>query len=86
MADDASNIDVLNSTAQTRLRIERVERLESERSAIAEDVKEVYAEAKGEGFDTKILRQVIKLRRMDKAKRMEMEALVDLYLSAVGGL
>jgi uncharacterized protein (UPF0335 family) len=88
MADDASNIDVLNSTAQTRLRtiIERVERLESERSAIAEDVKEVYAEAKGEGFDTKILRQVIKLRRMDKAKRMEMDALVDLYLSAIGGL
>lgn len=83
-----SSLDVLNSSAQTRLKtiIERVERLEDDKAAVSNDMKEVYAEAKGAGFDVKILRQVIKLRRMDKAKRMEMDALVDLYLSAIGGL
>lgn len=88
MPDDHASIDVLNATAQTRLKtiIERVERLEDDKAAVATDIKEVYAEAKGEGFDVKILRQVIKLRRMDKAKRMEMDALIDLYLSAIGGL
>jgi uncharacterized protein (UPF0335 family) len=88
MADDASNIDVLNSTAQTRLKtiIERVERLEEEKAGIANDIKEVFAEAKGEGFDVKILRKVIRLRKQDKAKRQEEEALIDLYLSAIGGL
>ena len=88
MADDASNIDVLNSTAQTRLKtiIERVERLEEEKAGIANDIKEVFAEAKGEGFDVKVLRKVIRLRKQDKAKRQEEEALLDLYLSAIGGL
>ena len=88
MADDSSNIDVLNSTAQTRLKtiIERVERLEEEKAGIANDIKEVFAEAKGEGFDVKILRKVIRLRKQDKAKRQEEEALLDLYLSAIGGL
>ena len=81
MADDASSIDVLNSTAQGRLKtiIERIERLEEDKAAIAGDIKEVMAEAKGEGFDTKILRKVIRLRKQDKAKRMEEEALLDLY-------
>ena len=50
------------------------------------DIKEVFAEAKGEGFDVKILRKVIRMRKMDKAKRDEEEALIDLYLSAIGGL
>jgi uncharacterized protein (UPF0335 family) len=50
------------------------------------DLKEVYAEAKGNGFDVKILRKVVRLRKQDKAKRDEEEALVDLYLSAIGGL
>ncbi|HEY4028883.1 MAG TPA: DUF2312 domain-containing protein [Caulobacteraceae bacterium] len=88
MADDSSSIDVLNSTAQTRLKtiIERVERLEEEKAGIANDIKEVFAEAKGEGFDVKILRKVIRLRKQDKAKRQEEEALLDLYLSAIGGL
>lgn len=87
MSDDAS-MDVLNSTAQAQLRstIERIERLEEDKAAVGQDLKEVYAEAKGSGFDTKILRKVIRLRKMDKAKLAEEEALVDLYVSAIGGL
>ncbi len=88
MADDSSSIDVLNSTAQGRLKtlVERIERLEEDKAAISGDLKEVYLEAKGEGFDVKILRKVVRLRKQDKAKRQEEEALVDLYLSAIGGL
>jgi len=88
MADDSSNIDVLNSTAQTRLKtiIERIERLEEDKAAVAGDIKEVFLEAKGEGFDVKILRKVVRLRKQDKAKRQEEEALLDLYLAAIGGL
>ena len=88
MADDASSIDILNATAQTQLRtvIERIERLEEDKAGVMADLKEVYAEAKGNGFDTKILRKVVRLRKQDKAKRLEEEALLDLYLSAVGGL
>jgi uncharacterized protein (UPF0335 family) len=88
MADDSASIDILNSTAQTQLKtiIERIERLEEDKAAIMTDLKEVYAEAKGNGFDTKILRKVVRLRKQDKAKRQEEDALVDLYLSAIGGL
>ena len=88
MADDSSSIEVLNSTAQTRLKtiIERIERLEEDKAAIGADLKEVFAEAKGEGFDVKILRKVVRIRKQDKAKRQEEEALIDLYLSAIGGL
>jgi uncharacterized protein (UPF0335 family) len=67
-----------------RLFLERVERLEEERKEIADQVKEVYAEAKGEGYDTKIMRQIIRLRKMDTADRQEQEALLELYLSAIG--
>ncbi|MET0293723.1 MAG: DUF2312 domain-containing protein [Phenylobacterium sp.] len=86
MADDSSNIDVLNSTAQTQLKsiIERIERLEVEKAEVAEQIKEVMAEAKGNGFDVKILRKVIRLRKQDRAKRQEEEAILDLYLSALG--
>lgn len=78
--------DVLTAAAQGRLRtiIERIERLEEDKAAVVADIKEVFGEAKGEGYDTKALREVIKYRRQDKAKRQEMEAIVDLYLSAVG--
>jgi uncharacterized protein (UPF0335 family) len=88
MADDSSSIDVLNSTAQGRLKtiVERIERLEEDNAAISGDLKEVYLEAKGEGFDVKILRKVVRLRKQDKAKRQEEEALLDLYMSAIGGL
>jgi uncharacterized protein (UPF0335 family) len=69
---------------QLRAFIERIERLEEERQALSEDVREVYAEAKGSGFDTKTLRQVVKLRKQDAAERQEQEALLDLYLHALG--
>jgi uncharacterized protein (UPF0335 family) len=87
-ADDASSIDTLNATAQTQLKtiIERIERLEEDKAGVMADLKEVYAEAKGNGFDSKIIRKVVRLRKQDRAKRMEEEALVDLYLSAIGGL
>ncbi len=86
MADDSSNIDVLNSTAQGQLKsiIERIERLEQEKSEVAEQIKELMAEAKGNGFDGKILRKVIRIRKQDRAQRQEEEALLDLYLSAIG--
>lgn len=61
----------------------RVERLEEEKAALANDVKEVFSEAKGNGFDTKVLKQVIRLRKMDKADRQEQEAVLDLYMSAL---
>jgi uncharacterized protein (UPF0335 family) len=88
MADDSASIETLNSAAQSQLKaiIERIERLEEDKTAVQTDLKEVYAEAKGNGFDTKILRKVVRLRKQDKAKRQEEEALVDLYLSAIGGL
>jgi len=64
--------------------IERIERLEEEKAGIANDIKEVYAEAKGSGFDTKIMRQVVRLRKMDQADREEQETLLDVYLQALG--
>lgn len=64
--------------------IERIERLEEERSALSADIREVYAEAKGQGFDNKIMRQVVRLRKLDRADRQEQEAMLDLYLSALG--
>lgn len=64
--------------------IERIERLEEEKAALAADVREVYAEAKGTGFDTKIMRQIIKLRKLDAAARAEQDALLELYKQAVG--
>jgi uncharacterized protein (UPF0335 family) len=64
--------------------IERIERLEEEKGALADDIREVYSEAKGTGFDTKVIRQVIRLRKMESADRQEQEAMLDLYLSALG--
>ena len=86
MADGSAAIDGATTVAADRLRsfIERVERLEEEKAVIMNDSKEVYAEAKGEGYDVKILRQVIRIRKMDRADRQEQEALLDLYLSALG--
>ncbi len=72
--------------AAQRLRsfIERVERLEEEKAALAADIREVYAEAKGDGFDAKTMRQIVKLRKLDSADRAEQEALLDLYKAALG--
>ncbi|MBU6444263.1 MAG: DUF2312 domain-containing protein [Alphaproteobacteria bacterium] len=64
--------------------IERIERLEEEKAALAADIREVYSEAKGNGFDTKIMRQVVRIRKLDTADRQEQEAILDLYLSALG--
>jgi uncharacterized protein (UPF0335 family) len=64
--------------------VERIERLEEEKAALSEDIKEVYAEAKANGYDTKILRTVIRLRKQDSAERQEQDALLDLYLAALG--
>ena len=78
--------DTLNRTAQGQLRslVERIERLDQEKAEIAEQIKEVFAEAKGNGFDVKIMRIVLRLRKKDRAKRLEEEAVTDLYLSALG--
>jgi uncharacterized protein (UPF0335 family) len=64
--------------------VDRIERLNEEREALSTDIREVYGEAKGTGFDVKILRQVIRMRKMDKADFQEQEAILDLYLSALG--
>ncbi len=64
--------------------VERIERLEEEKKAIADDIKDVFAEMKGRGFDTKVVRQVIRIRKQDHAERQEMEAVLELYLSALG--
>ena len=69
---------------QLKSLIERVERLEEEKAALASDIKEVYAEAKGHGFDTKIMRKVVRIRKMDAAERSTEEEMLDLYLSALG--
>jgi uncharacterized protein (UPF0335 family) len=64
--------------------IERIERLEEEKRALAEDIKEVYSEAKGVGFDVKTIRHLVRLRKMDEDDRDEQEALLDLYMRALG--
>ena len=82
--------EITNETAQTvaagqlRAFIERVERLEEEKKTISEDIKEVYAEMKGTGFDTKAVRTLIRLRKKDQAERQEEEAILDLYKAALG--
>ncbi len=82
MADTISS----DSVAQDQIKafIERIERLEEEKSSIAGDIKEVYAEAKGNGFDTKVLRKIVSIRKQDHNERMEQEALLELYLTALG--
>jgi uncharacterized protein (UPF0335 family) len=64
--------------------IERIEKLEEEKKAIADDIKEVYAEAKGTGFDVKIIRKIVSIRKQDRDKRREEEEILGLYLSALG--
>ncbi len=69
---------------QLKSLVERIERLEEEKQALADDIKEVYAEAKGNGFDTRTLRAVVRLRKQDGAERQEQEALLELYMRALG--
>jgi uncharacterized protein (UPF0335 family) len=69
---------------QLRAFVERIERLEEEKKTIADDIKEVYGESKSMGFDTKVLRKVISIRKLDQNERMEQEAVLDTYLHALG--
>ncbi len=75
-----------NANAQLRSIVERIEHLESEKKDIADDIRDVYAEAKGNGYDVKALRAVIRLRKQDAAARAEHEALLDTYKLALGML
>ncbi len=74
------------NASHLRAFIERIERLEEEKRTIADDIKEVFAEAKGNGFDVKVMRKIISMRRMDHDKRKEEETILDLYLNALGML
>lgn len=78
--------DAGHNSADDRLRllIERIERLEEEKQGIADDVKDVYLEAKAVGYDPKIMRQIVKLRKMNPDDRAEMEALIEVYKKALG--
>lgn len=64
--------------------IERIERLEEEKAALAEDIREVYSEAKGNGYDVKIMRQIVRLRKLDTSDRQEQEAILETYMAALG--
>jgi uncharacterized protein (UPF0335 family) len=77
---DSATVNV----SHLRAFIERIERLEEEKRTIADDIKEVYAEAKGNGFDAKIMRKIISMRRIDSDKRKEEETILELYLNALG--
>lgn len=84
--DADAHADVLNETAQGQLKsiIERIERLEQEKAEVQEEIKEVKSEAKGNGFDVKIISHIVRMRKKDAAKRQEEEAILDLYMSALG--
>lgn len=86
MADGSASVEGATTIAADRLRsfIERVERLEEDKAAVMNDIKEVFAEAKGEGYDVKTLRKVVRLRKLDRAERQEQEAMLELYLAALG--
>jgi uncharacterized protein (UPF0335 family) len=72
------------AAGQLKSFVERIEHLEEEKKGIADDIRDVFAEAKGQGFDTKVMRQVIRLRKKEPAERQEEEALLDLYMHALG--
>ncbi|MCA3563696.1 MAG: DUF2312 domain-containing protein [Methylocystis sp.] len=82
--NDAANDMNPQTAQQLKSIVERIERLEEEKRALSEDIKEVYAEAKGNGFDARILRKVVAIRKQETAERVEQEQLIDLYLTAVG--
>ncbi len=79
-------VDTSVAREQLRTIIERIERLEEEKKAIADDIRDIYGEAKSNGFDTKVLRQVVRLRKQDLSERQEQDAIRDLYLNALGML
>ncbi len=82
--DDVAETSQTVAAGQLRAFIERIERLHEERDSLGDDLKEVYGEAKGTGFDTKAIKTIVKLRKMDPAERQEAEAILDLYKAALG--
>ncbi|EXL10492.1 DUF2312 domain-containing protein [Aquamicrobium defluvii] len=84
MADEITETSNTVAAGQLRAFIERIERLEEEKKTIADDIKEVFSEAKGTGFDTKAMRTIIRLRKKDQAEREEEESILDLYKAALG--
>jgi uncharacterized protein (UPF0335 family) len=86
-----ANVDELIETGTSEINaghlrafIERIERLEEEKKALAGDIKDVYGEAKANGFDVKVMRKILSIRRQDRDKRVEEETILDLYLAALG--
>jgi len=84
MADDITETSQTVAAGQLRAFIERIERLEEEKKTIADDIKEVFAEAKGTGFDTKAMRTIVAMRRKEPMKRQEEQSILDLYMAALG--
>lgn len=82
--DDAAFQTESVAADQLKSFIERIERLEEEKAGIAGDIKEIYAEAKGNGFDTKVIRKIVAIRKRDYAERQEEEAILELYMQALG--
>jgi uncharacterized protein (UPF0335 family) len=82
--DDVTETSQTVAAGQLRALIERIERLEEEKRALSEDIKDIYAEAKGTGFDTKAIKTIVALRRLDSAEREEAETILDLYQAALG--
>lgn len=86
MDDDKAGTNRIGGIAADALRqlIERIERLEEEKKALAADIRDVYTQAKSQGFDTKIIRQIVRLRKLEEHEREETEQLLDLYKAAIG--
>ena len=82
--DENTPADSTVAADELRAFIERLERLEEEKKTIADDIKEVYGEAKGRGYDTKVIRKIVALRKLDQNERSEMDAILELYLQALG--
>ena len=86
MAIAAATKSKPQNVAADRLRslVERIERLDEERKALGNDIRDIYAEAKSNGFDVKIMRKIVSIRKQDRDKRIEEETILDLYLAALG--
>lgn len=86
LGGNAAETSAIGGIAAEALRqsIDRIERLEEEKRALSEDIKEVYAQAKSQGFDTKVIRKIVSLRKQDRQEREEQEQLLELYLAAIG--
>ena len=84
MSDEITENSQTVAAGQLRAFIERIERLEEEKQTIADDIKDVYAEAKGNGYDTKAIRTLVRLRKKDQAEREEEETILELYKNALG--